>query len=153
MSVEDGLITYLEAQSGVTDLVSASTGNERIYITRLPQDGTTNATLPAITVQAVSHTHEAHMTAAAGLAKAVLQVDCWAATYLGARALSEAVRAELDGYRYTSTSSKWGTNNIRRVLLANENPLYEGTDDGSDAGAYRVSQDYDVWHTETVPTF
>jgi hypothetical protein len=142
--MESGLITYLEAQTAITDIVGAS-GSERIYMLRRPE----GADLPALVITLEGREHQAHATAASGLARSDIEIDCQATTYSGAKTLADAVRGELDGFQ----TAAMGTATVRRVSCVGEIDHYEQPLDESDSGVYHVFQDYDFWHLETVPTF
>ena len=146
MSLIAGIIAYMTSQTGITDEMFQSSAD---HIT--PQKRKEGYGLPAITIQTVSHRHEQHMTAAAGIANATIQIDCWAASAIAARTVADEVRAELDGY--TAAAGKMGAVDVRRVSLINESDNYNTAGDGSDAGTYRIIQDYSIWHLENVPSF
>lgn len=134
-----GVRTYLAAQTPVSDLVST-----RIYPDALPQD----ATLPCIVYTVISDTSEHHLTAAAGIGFALVQVDCFAATRLSATAVSEAVRGEMDGYR-----GAMGSETVRVCHLTNRFFEYGVPEAGDDVGLYRSMLEFRIGHTESIPTF
>ncbi len=138
-NVGQNVRTYLQTKSAVTDLIST-----RMYPLRLPQ----NATMPAITYQIVSRTHEEHMTGAAGLALARLQLDCYATTHAGSHALAEAVRASMHGYRGTM-----GTDFMQMCHLDNDFDDVDDPRDASDDARYIFVQDWMIWVVESVPSF
>ena len=140
MSIKDDFYTYLISNAGITAAVS-----DRIY----PLTAPTSATLPYITIQRVACSHEHHMTAAAGLAAARFQVDCWAETSVDAETSAEAVREALDGYMQNTMEST----EVRAVFLEDEGDGYEPPTDASEDGVFRIRQDYTIWYAESVPTF
>jgi len=144
MSIESALYTRLKAVSAVTTIVG--TGNSaRIY----PDVAPPSATLSYITYTVVSDSSEQHMTAAAGLASAVIQIDCWAASSVNRGALREAVRGALDGARQQT----WGTVQVRSVMREQSRSTWEKPEDGSEVGVFRASMDFRFWYVESVPTF
>lgn len=86
MSAETTLYGVLAADAGVTALAGT-----RIYPLLLPQE----PTLPAITYQRISTT-AVHTRSGNGLAFVRLQLDCFAATYAGAKSLAAAVVAAVE---------------------------------------------------------
>ena len=89
--MEEQLRTALLASSGVTSLVPAA----RINWGTHPQ----GAGLPGLVLNTVSDAQGLHLKGRDGLFQGRVQVDCYAATYGGAKLLSRAVRAALHGYR------------------------------------------------------
>jgi hypothetical protein len=71
--------------------------SNRIYPMVLAQ----KATLPAIRYQRISGIPEHSHDGVSGFEVAVMQVDCYAETYLGAIALRDAVQAGMDGFNGT----------------------------------------------------
>lgn len=134
-----GIRTYLAAQTPVSDLVGT-----RIYPDALPQD----AILPAIVYTVIGDTSEHHLTAAAGLGFALVQIDCFASTRLSATAVSEAVRGEMDGYR-----GAMGSETVGCCHLTNRFYEYGPPEHGNDVGLYRAMIEFRVGHTESIPTF
>ena len=128
--METAVRAILAADGTVSGLVSS-----RIYPMKLPQ----GPTMPAITYSRVSGPRVETITGPSGLAHPRVQVDSWASTYAGVKALATAVRKALDGYRGTIASVRVGG-----IIMDGELDLYEpGVEE------YRVTQDYVVWHDET----
>lgn len=127
MTIEDGLVALLLADSGVSALVGT-----RIYPLKLPQDDG----LPAIRFQRISGERVRTLDGPTGLVRPRIQIDAYGKTYAEAKAVAEAVEALLDGY-----SGPAGTDQIEAVSLEtdrdlDENPLGEE--------AARVSMDFFV---------
>ena len=128
--METAVRAILAADGTVSGLVSS-----RIYPMKLPQ----GPTMPAITYSRVSGPRVQELSGPSGLAFPRVQVDSWASTYAGVKALADAVRKALDGYRDTIASIRIGG-----VIMDGEVDIYEpGVEE------YRVTQDYIVWHDET----
>lgn len=92
MSALTDLVWWLKSQAAVTALVST-----RITPMPLPQ----GSTLPAITYWLISTPREYVQTGRAGLARARVQIDVWASTYLEAQTVAEAVVTAFDGWHDT----------------------------------------------------
>ena len=131
--------TYLQTVSDVTDIIGT-----RMFPRMLPQ----GEALPAIIFNVIGSRSVAHMGGAAGSARAMLQLDCYAETHLTANNLGETVRQALHGYIGTAGGRPVGSS-----LLENKREMYETPTDGSDLPAYRVMMEWEIWHEETVPSF
>ena len=134
ITIEEGLFAYLSANAGVSALVST-----RIYPNKLPQ----TVTLPALTYQRIDsprvHSHDS--SGSVGTARPRFQFDCWATTYAAAKALSDALRGALNGYKGTMGTTSPVT--VQSALIQSER-----FDDYADAGVCRISCDYIIWHLE-----
>jgi hypothetical protein len=134
-TIEEGLKARLLGVAGVVALIV-----DRVYAIRLPQTVTT----PAVTIQRIStprlHSHDT--SGSTGTAHPRVQIDAWAGTAASAKAVTDQVRAALNGYRGTVTV---GTKTviIQAALINDERASFE-----PDSGLYRTSADYVVWHTE-----
>src|SRR5512133_3018901 len=95
-TIDEGLIAYLSAYSGLTALIST-----RVYLMQVPQ----GATLPCLCVTRISTPRElTHDTSAATgtLARPRFQFDAWASTYASAKAITDQIRAALNGHTGTT---------------------------------------------------
>lgn len=124
MSVESDLADALEADSGVTDLVST-----RIYLQEAPQA----ATLPYITFEVVSSVPVEAPASAQETNETVVDVACHAATLTAAKQLADAVRDVL--------------------IVSLDAAVIENTQDLRDRDTRRktVVQSYRIWHVEVFP--
>lgn len=132
-TIDEGLIAYLSAYSGLTALIST-----RVYLMRIPQ----NATLPCLTVTRVSTPRELthDMSGASGtLAHPRFQFDAWATTYASAKAITDQLRAALNGH--TGTTGTGIT--IRAALIDGEAPSFD-----TETELYRSQSEYIIWHEE-----
>ena len=127
--MEAGLHDYLTKDNGVKAIVGT-----RVYPVYLPQ----SPTYPAITYQRITTERVGSTTGPSGLARPRFQVDCWATTYAGAKALSTAVRTAVDGH-----SGKIGSADVFGVIVSNETDFYE-----PDVDINRVTMDLIIWHKE-----
>lgn len=128
MSLETELVTRLENDAGV-----GAVAGDRIHPLNLPQ----NATLPALTYQRISGPRLRHLGGSSSFGTARIQINCWAATYLGSQLLAAAVRASLNGFIGNLTTLK--------VSIGLEN---EFDDYDEESREWRIVQDYVIQHTE-----
>ena len=109
-------------------------------------------TYPYLTIINITNLPEHHMTAAAGLVFARLQIDCWTRSRMKTEALSTLVREALDG----RPASAMGNDNldVSSVHLV-EGPSNEDSPptDQSRVAVYRDRLDFTAWHAQSVPTF
>ncbi len=128
-----GVYTFLQTKSGVTNLIST-----RMSPQRLPQ----NVTLPAATFRVVSGSGHKHFTGSTNTGTCRLQIVSYAATHIGAAALDEAIRVEME--HYTGAA---GTETIDIVLDDGYRDLHAAPQDGSDTARYARSRDYLIIYT------
>ena len=133
------IYTYMQSKSAITDIVGT-----RIFPNRMRE----GVSLPAIVLTTISNTHERHLGGGAGEAVATLQIDCWADTEAEVGTLANVLRDEFDTFEGLIGSMRVG-----ECLLVNERDGYQTAVDGSDRGSFRVSQDYRIWYSETIPAF
>jgi hypothetical protein len=127
--LEQALYTYLQTQSGVTNLVST-----RVHPLRLPQE----VTLPAVSFQKISAERPHAMGADPGIVFARIQFDSWNTTLLATYSVAAALRTALSRYSGTHDSVV-----ILDIFLEDEESVDEDQVD-----LFRVSQDYLVMHRE-----
>lgn len=134
MSTSADLRTFILADATISGLIGT-----RMYPLRLPQA----PTLPAITYQWISGRHVQSMNDRSGLSGPRVQFTAWAATYLQAEAVFEALRKRLDGF-----SGMAGATRIYGALLDSDRdlPVEEVIPDTTIMG--RIA-DFFVWHQET----
>lgn len=118
--LEPSIFSALTADATVSGLVGT-----RVYPLVLPQ----KAGLPAVSYLRVSGRQEMSLSGLSGLEAPRIQIDCWATTYAGAKALAAAVRAAM----LSATAFKVGS--------VSDRDLYE-----DDTNVFRVSIDFSVWH-------
>ena len=110
---------------------------------RVPSD----AALPYVVYQVVSRLHEQHQGAAAGLARARVQIDVWGSSYAEADSVAEQIRDVLDGYAGVEASTT-----IERAMLDDDNDTEQVPTSGDERSTAGVSSDYLVWHRESIPS-
>ncbi len=120
MAVETKLVALLSATSAITALVK-----DRIYPLILPQ----NQDLPAISYTRIIGMPVYSLKGYSGLDNVHVQIDCWASTYAGAKAVAAAVLAAID----TATTFKG--------VMSGDRDMYE-----DDVQIYRVSMDWSLWN-------
>jgi len=134
--LEEGLKSYLAGYAGLSALISS-----RVYHAPLPQ----GVTLPCLTYQRISTPRELthDMSGATGtLAHPRFQFDAWATTQAAAKAITDQVRAALNG-KTGSIGTAPNSITIRAALVADERPDFDtGTE------LIRSQSDYFIWHEE-----
>ncbi len=148
MSITSAFCDLLRADAAVLAIV----GYDNNGLVNVHDGWVLDAKRPYITVIAISDTPEHHMTAAAGVTSARLQVDCWTDTRWEAADLSTAVREALDG----RPSGAMGDDSlvVHSVRLLdgpanNDEPPV----DKSDTPIFRDRLDFNAWYDQSVPTF
>ena len=105
-----------------------------------------NPTYPSVTYQRIDAQRVKSTEGPSCLADARVQFDVWATTWNEARQIADAIRVKLDGFVGTATAQFSPTEafKIQGIFIRSERDLYDG-----ETELYRISQDYDVWYTET----
>ena len=134
-TIEEGIYGRLTTHAGLVALIST-----RTFEGGIPQ----SETLPCVTYNRIStprvHTHDT--SGSAGLAHPRFQFDAWALTYPAAKAITEQIRAALNGYVGTITV---GTSTIRiQAALVDDERVNH--DPGTELKC--LSSDYIIWHEE-----
>ena len=125
MSVEMAIRTRLVTHPGTSALITS-----RVFPQLMPQ----GTILPAVTYSVVSRTTEPTMGYAnSGMWATLIQIDCWAETYAGVKALADQVRAGLMDWHQESPEPIW------RVLHQSEEDSFE-----SETSLFRVSMDFEI---------
>lgn len=139
MQLEQGLVTYLLTRSAVTDLVGS-----RISPNRVAQ-GVDQ--FPRLVYRRISGRHEHTLAGASRECNARLQLTCQAQNYGEAKALAEALRNSLDGFR-----GSMGGATVTGCHLDNDPDGFKPPSDGSDDGVHEVMCDYLIQHRVSQPT-
>jgi hypothetical protein len=130
--LEEGLYAYLSTYAGLTSLIST-----RVYPLVIPQ----GATLPCLTYQRISTNRSlSHDSSGIGseLTSSRFQFDAWATTALSAKAITDQVRAALNGKKGTMASVT-----IQAGLVDDEQSLFE-----PDTKLYRSRSDFFIWNND-----
>lgn len=134
--LEEGLVSYLSTYAGLVALIST-----RVYPVRIPQ----GATLPCLTFQRISTPRIlTHQTSGAtgDLAHPRFQFDAWATTQKAAKAITDQVRAALNG-KTGAIGAGASAVTIRAALVDNESPEYD-----TESELYRSRSDFTIWQEE-----
>lgn len=125
----------LAAAAGVAALVGT-----RIY----PDTPVQSPTRPYITYHEVGEERSGAFGTRDTLPGVRIQVDCWAETRAGAKALDAAVRSALDAQTWSTGGS--GDEAVRACIREGGlGSVYE-----SDTKLYRASHDYVLWYAEAA---
>lgn len=135
-TVEHAIVDKLKGSAAVNAIVG-----QRIA----PWESTQSLTLPNITYLRVSSNREHIMAGSDGFCHAMIQIDCWAATYSAAKDLAEAVRRTLDGYKGTVQGHYIGV--IQNTM---DRDVPQRLSTGSERSLFRVLQEYRVSFRETA---
>jgi hypothetical protein len=131
MTLEEGLRAALAADAGIAALVAG-----RIRPLRLAQ----GEAYPALTYQRIAGTPRSTLDGATGRLRSLVQVTCWAETYLGAKQLAATVRAFA-----TDATGTWGTVPILRCEPPEERDT-EPVEGGGAPALYGVALDLTIHH-------
>lgn len=139
-TLEAAFRTRLLENATVENLVGV-----RLYAVVAPQD----VTLPYGVATVISDMPWHHMLGASRLARARVQLDLYADSHPGVKALAKACREALDGLDRPVTVGS-DTNELQITMEMQADGDHERAS-GAELGAYRVTQDYVVLHQETLP--
>lgn len=135
-----GLRAYLLADSAIAAMVGA-----RVYPVKLPQ----GQTQPSIVYSRISGQGDHHMEGASGLARARIQIDCWAQSADTATTLANLVKERIDGFG--PGTMEWDENSPGNAIAVHGVFFQSERDDWDETAAlYRMSRDYHVWYKELI---
>jgi hypothetical protein len=123
--IQEDIYTLLANDAGVGALTS------RIY----PISGPQETAFPVIVYARINSRRDTNFDEVEDFVRSTFMIDSYSETYAESAALSEAVRAAINNH--TSTS-------IHLIKLDSANDIFE-----SETDLFRVSQNYEIWHTET----
>ena len=144
MSLETAIYDNLVADTTITAIVGTTAGNIG-PAGAVPQE----RTRPYVTYQRIATDHGNVLSGASALADAIVQINCVASTYDGARALSELVRLRMRRTAWPGTTS--GTVTIKGVRHIGDDDGVEPPAVGQERGDYFTQNDYGIMHLEAVP--
>lgn len=121
MSIEVAL-AVLKADAAVTAIVGAGTAAKISPLIK-----SQNLVAPAVTLQRINVDPQNHLRGFANLDDSRVQLDAWAETYAGVRALATACRNAMQTAGH---------------LTLNE---FDGQEPETDPGLYRITQEFRVW--------
>jgi hypothetical protein len=129
--IEQALHAYVTADATVGGLIGS-----RMYPQILPQ----GVTYPCLRYQRVSGPRDYTHNGASGWVRGRVQFDAYAPTYAGAKALFNAVRSRLSGFKGTMATVTVGS-----CLLLNEMDAWE---EEPEPNIYRLPFDFMIQYTE-----
>jgi len=135
MSIERALFHRLTNDQPIPAL-----GN-RLYPVAAPA----RVQLPYAIFTRVSATRARHTLGPSGLVSARFQIDTYSNAYATARAVAEAIRKRLDGFRGVVANNAW-TCRIEGISLISDQDLHEPEIEPE--ALFRISQDYLIHHIE-----
>lgn len=133
MTIEADMRTFLLGDGTLAGLISA-----RLYPVILPQ----SPTFPAVSYQWISGTRYVTNDGPSQLSSPRLQFDCWSLSYTTTRAVSEALRKRLNGFKGLAGGSPPMTR-IQGAFFESEREFYE-----PETKLYRHSADYFLNYSE-----
>lgn len=137
MIFEQALMTYLLAQSGITDLLGTHDDSPCIFFARAPQD----VEQPYIIVLKVAgprlHSHDG----GSGLANPQFQFSIFASSYGTAKEIAAAVQTALQGYSGTMGGESGVA--VNGIYYLNEVDQYE-----NETELHHIAVDYEFFHEE-----
>ena len=125
--MEEALIAKLLATAGVAALAGT-----RIRPTQRTQGETT----PSVVVTTVAGGDIYHHQGKSDIDDALVQIDCWAPTMLGAKTLARAIKTALSGQNFLQGSVRFN-----RIFLENERDSAEG----ENPRLFRTMLEFRVW--------
>lgn len=140
MNIEQGLYKHLSGTTVLTALTS-----DRIYPLIAPQ----GASVPFITYQQISNPKIHAMQADPSIWQPRFQLNSFADTYAGAKAVAKQVETALKDYK-TVVSGLFGDGtsgvDVQRIFAENEIDLTD-IDPDTMSATFHISQDFIIWHT------
>lgn len=136
-TIEEALRAILIGNAGVSALVAG-----RVYPVVMPQ----GAALPAVAYQRISANRQHNLAGPGGLTRVRFQLTNIASTYSSMKALANAVRVAVDGYRGTVSGVF-----VQAALSEGEREQFIGetVQTGAEANMTYINQlDVLVWHNE-----
>lgn len=134
MTLEEAIFGRLTADVGVSALLGT-----RAYPGQAPQ----SSTLPVLVYQQASQKKLTTLTGVINLNQYGLRLDLWAADYAGCKALYNAVRDCLVGFRGTLGS---GAVDVRGVFEESGDDQAESPIHAEENGLYRAGLDLNIWY-------
>jgi len=146
--MKDEFIKYLKGLSGLNAII-----NGKIFPQRAPQSASATSpekiSEPYIVWKRVSPVdHDRHLLGPSGLVSEVFQLFIYDLDSETAETIAQLLRLKLDGFRGDMNGE-----NVRSIVLDEEDDELEDRADGSEDDSYTIRQDYIVTHLETVPVF
>jgi len=121
-------------QEDIYSLLSDDAGVIAVTTNIYPVSGPQNTTFPVIVYTRISSFRGQNFDEVENFVRSTFMVDSYAETYTAALALAELVKTALNNY---------SGGNIHIIKLDSATDILEG-----ETNLFRVSQNYEVWHTE-----
>lgn len=137
------LVSHLKADFAVAQRVGS-----RIY----RQVAKRSAALPYMVVERTGTDHRHHQTAAAGLVATAFGLTCWADSAETAEGLAEDVREALDGLHHQDIGTQPNVITVKSAVLETVDDTLVSADAVGNP-IFGVPMIWQLWHTESVPTF
>lgn len=138
MLIETALMTYLLAQSGITDIVDEGDA-ARIYFGQALQD----TDEPYIVLNKISSPRSYSQDGPDGLTDARFQFTCFAAKYGDAKTLAVAVQTAMNSFSCPGTMGGDGGVTVFSIFYDDETDL-----EPEELGLHGVACDYIIGHKE-----
>ncbi len=139
MNLRPGLRQYLYGLPSIRGLVGA----------RLHSEVVLSDEFPYVTFERTSQGPDHHLNSATGLTSSSWRFDIFSLNIRTAELIGEALRSGLDGLKHTTMRDV----DVRWVGMTDQRDDFIPATDGSEPGIFTISQDYDIWHRESVPVF
>ena len=135
---ETRLVAKLKGTTAISDIVGA-----KVFAIMAPIDeqGRVKVSLPYITYQVISDNSVNHATGATETNHTRIQVDLWASTYAGAKALATAVKTAMKSW-----TDGTGDPVISSCHYENGSDMPDPPSPGQERRVQRVMQDYVLWY-------
>ena len=127
MTMEASLFSFLTGNAGIAALIGT-----RVYPGIIPQSGVQ----PCIVYNKSSRSRQQLFCGTDGLLLTLLEIDCYADSYIQSVALANAVTSALQDF-----SGDMNGTTVPRIFLENEIDLSD-----IEPGLYRQSQTWAMWH-------
>lgn len=136
--MEADLRTYIIGQASISAVIST-----RMFLLNAPQ----GATRPLVVYRLMGSQPHKLIRNYCGLTTDTFEIDCQSYTDTGAMALKELIRTKLDTYRGTMGST-W----VSSCNMTDESNDYTTDQAGRDKGVYHCLMEFEITHSETVPS-
>jgi hypothetical protein len=133
--MEEALIGYLLADSGVAALVQTGSQPGRLHWTLAPQ----GVSKPYATLHKVTGLRDTPMDGPSGFQESRIQIDCYGLTFASAKGLARAIEACLSGLKVTTDGIEF-----QGCFLDTERDGYEP--EASPDKLFRTSLDFIIFH-------
>lgn len=135
MLIEEAIYERLSAVSAVTDLLGTP---PRIY----PQQAPQSCAFPVVVYQQANQRRVRTLTGFVSLSSYDLHLDCYGETYTSAKAVWDAVRDALNGYKGELGS---GAIAVRGIFDEGAQDGLESPVHAEEDGIHRVGLDLSIW--------